>query len=104
MKTQELQALLLPRHAFQDEAMWVGVAAVVCSSVSPVLAGRFNDRFPRQVRTTLICLMLFGAFSFYWFLLLSYGVVPVSKCTFALLCFTVGSRQLLRERSGLICH
>ncbi|XP_037774618.1 solute carrier family 49 member 4 homolog [Penaeus monodon] len=56
-----------------------GVAAVVSSSVSPVFAGRFNDRFPRQVRTTLICLMLLAAFSFYWFLLLSYGVLPVTK-------------------------
>lgn len=70
---------LLPLGIHQDEAMWVGVAAVVSSSVSPVFAGRFNDRFPRQVRTTLICLMLLAAFSFYWFLLLSYGVLPVTK-------------------------
>lgn len=62
--------------------MWVGSGAVVASSVSAVVTGRFNDLVQGQVKPLLTFLVLSGAGCYYWFLLLSYDVLEVTKCKF----------------------
>lgn len=68
---------LLPLGFHQSKAMWVGAAGVVVSSVLPVISGRLNDLWQEHTKTFLIALMTATAAFFYWFLLLSYGVLPV---------------------------
>ncbi|KAG0726294.1 Disrupted in renal carcinoma protein 2 [Chionoecetes opilio] len=69
---------LLPLGFHQNKAMWVGVMAVVMAGTLPVVVGRLNDTLHRYTKTMLITLMLLSAGCFFWFLLLSYGVLPVT--------------------------
>lgn len=94
----------------QDKAMWIGAVAVVASSASPILAGRLNDLLRGHLKTLLITLMLATTAFFYWFLLLSYGILEISDCEysyfllwcassteFGILCVWVTPQIFLRE-------
>ncbi|XP_045583403.2 solute carrier family 49 member 4 homolog [Procambarus clarkii] len=70
---------LIPLGLHQDETMWIGQATVLVSSVSPLVSGRFTDLVQGHVRASLVGLMLATTVCFYWFLLLSYGVLPFTK-------------------------
>lgn len=81
----------------QDKAMWVGILAVIMSSVSPVIAGRLNDLLQGHIKALLITLMLATTAFCYWFLLLSYGILEVNdcKCVDFFLCGTHSVRTQL---------
>ncbi|KAK7081249.1 hypothetical protein SK128_014410 [Halocaridina rubra] len=70
---------LLPLGFHQDHAMWVGLCAVIASSLFPVAFGQVVDRCRLNMRNCLVALMLLSTVCFYWFLLLSYGTIPVSN-------------------------
>ncbi|XP_045129384.1 solute carrier family 49 member 4-like isoform X2 [Portunus trituberculatus] len=69
---------LLPLGFHQEKAMWVGVSALMVSSLLPVVVGRLNDLLRGHTKTLLLVLMMTTTVFFFWFLLLSYGVLPVT--------------------------
>ncbi|MPC14812.1 Disrupted in renal carcinoma protein 2 [Portunus trituberculatus] len=70
---------VLPLGFHQGKAMWMGVTAVLVSSLSPVAAGRINDLLQGHIKTLIVTLMLGTTAFCYWFLLISYGVVEVTE-------------------------
>ncbi|XP_045597646.1 solute carrier family 49 member 4 homolog [Procambarus clarkii] len=70
---------LFPLGFHQDDAMWIGVIVVIASSTSPIIAGRINDLIQGHVRVLLFSLMLTTSCCFFWFLLLSYKVLPFAQ-------------------------
>ncbi|KAK4327880.1 hypothetical protein Pmani_001686 [Petrolisthes manimaculis] len=69
---------LLPLGFHQDNTMWLGLVTVLASSISPVIAGRLNDLMKGHLKLLLILLMFTSSFCFYWFLLITYQVIPLS--------------------------
>ncbi|KAK8406269.1 hypothetical protein O3P69_007163 [Scylla paramamosain] len=69
---------LLPLGFHQEKAMWVGLSGVMVSSLLPVVVGRLNDLLRGHTKTLLLTLMVITAAFFYWFLLLSYGILPIT--------------------------
>ncbi|XP_042864097.1 solute carrier family 49 member 4 homolog [Penaeus japonicus] len=63
----------------QDDAMWIGILAVVFSGISGLLAGRMTDLVYGHVKLSLILLMSATLACFYWFFLLSWGAVESSR-------------------------
>ncbi|XP_071539388.1 solute carrier family 49 member 4 homolog isoform X2 [Panulirus ornatus] len=70
---------LLPLGLHQNESMWIGISAVIASSLSPVISGRINDNMQGHIKTLVTILMLATAGCFYWFLLLTYEILPLVK-------------------------
>ncbi|XP_037784462.1 solute carrier family 49 member 4 homolog [Penaeus monodon] len=63
----------------QDDAMWIGILAVVLSGVSGLLAGRVTDAVYGHVKVSLILLMAATLACFFWFFLLAWGTVEVTR-------------------------
>ncbi|XP_063586186.1 solute carrier family 49 member 4 homolog isoform X2 [Penaeus indicus] len=63
----------------QDDAMWIGILAVVLSGASGLLAGRVTDVVYGYVKVSLILLMEATLACFFWFFLLAWGAVEVTR-------------------------
>ncbi|XP_069980084.1 solute carrier family 49 member 4 homolog [Penaeus vannamei] len=63
----------------QDDAMWVGLLAVVASGASGLLAGRATDLVYGHVKATLLALTEATLACFFWFFLLAWGAVAASR-------------------------
>lgn len=63
----------------QDDAMWIGLAAVICSSISGLIAARLTDVVYGHIRMSLILNMTATLACFYWFYLIAGGSIPVVR-------------------------
>jgi len=62
--------------------MWIAGIAVLVSVFTTIAAGRFIDKYNGHKKVTLVFLLLVAALAFLWFLLLSEGLLPVTKCEY----------------------
>ncbi|XP_069169382.1 solute carrier family 49 member 4 homolog isoform X2 [Procambarus clarkii] len=63
----------------QDNAMWVGLTAVLVQGVTGLLVGRMTDLVYGHVKASLLFFMIISLACFYWFYLLTMGTIPVTK-------------------------
>ncbi|XP_069953629.1 solute carrier family 49 member 4 homolog isoform X1 [Cherax quadricarinatus] len=63
----------------QGEAAWVGVTSVLASGLSGLLSGRVTDLVYGHVKLSLIVTLTGNLTCFYWFFLLTWGSITVTK-------------------------
>ena len=60
--------------------MWLGVGSVLASALFGLIAGRLTDALYGHVRASLLVMTVASIAAFYWFYLLSEGVIANSTC------------------------
>ncbi|XP_076067873.1 solute carrier family 49 member 4 homolog [Oratosquilla oratoria] len=70
---------LAPLGIHQDEAMWVGVAAIVGASFGSMISGAITDRLYGYIKPTILILLLASSAILYYFFLISRGNLPPVK-------------------------
>lgn len=63
----------------QDDAMWVGLTAVLVQGVVGLLVGRMTDLVYGYIKVSLLAFMITSLCCFYWFYLLTMGSITVTK-------------------------
>ncbi|XP_069169376.1 solute carrier family 49 member 4 homolog isoform X2 [Procambarus clarkii] len=64
---------------YQSDATWVGLTAVVTSGLVGLTSGRLTDLVYGKVKVSIIMVSILNLGCFYWFFLLTWGSITVTK-------------------------